>query len=276
MAWQCSPPAFATSNTSLLTENNPKKVPETLHYCIDIGNSRIKTAAFLPNGEIRTQQDFSSEAWEEISAYLTNLPAKNIIYSSVANEPPSSWISQQLGLKRRIWALDGLGKLPFRSQYETMNTLGKDRVAAIAGAMFLYPAMNCLIVDAGTCVTMDLLSAEGLFVGGNISPGLQIRLRAMHDYTARLPLVKPQDLGGILLGKSTESALRQGGQGGPAYEIEGLYRRLVAEYPNLNVILTGGDAAQISSHLVVAHTVQPFLVLQGLFKIMSFYADQTV
>lgn len=259
-----------------MPESSTQKIPKEVHYCIDIGNSRIKTAAFLPNGEILEQQHFASNAWEEISSHLTNLQAKNIIYSSVANEPPSSWISQQLGQKRRIWALDGLGKLPFRSQYETMDTLGKDRVAALAGAMLLYPAMNCLIVDAGTCVTMDILSADGVFVGGNISPGLQMRLRAMHDYTARLPLVKTQNLGTSLLGKSTESALRQGGQGGLAYEIEGLYRRLVAEYPNLNVILTGGDATKISSHLMVAHTVQPSLVLQGLFKIMSFYADQTV
>lgn len=222
------------------------------------------------------QQYFEHHAWKEINTHLTNLQAKNIIYSSVANEPPSAWIGQQLAQQRRLWTLDGNGPLPFRSQYSSMHTLGKDRIAAIAGAVFLYGAKNCLIVDAGTCATMDLLSDRGLFVGGNISPGLQMRLRAMHDYTARLPLVAPQNLGDRLLGNDTEAALRVGGQGGLAYEIEGLYRRLVAEYPELNVILTGGDAAQISSHLVLPHIVEPSLVLHGLFKIMSFYADQTV
>lgn len=249
---------------------------QEVHYCIDIGNSRIKTAAFSASGELLAQQYFENYAWEEINTHLTNLQAKNIIYSSVANEPPNTWLGHQLAQQRRIWALDGNNLLPFRSQYSSMHTLGKDRIAAIAGAMFLYGAKNCLIVDAGTCITMDLLSDQGLFVGGNISPGLQMRLRAMHDYTARLPLVAPQHLGQMLLGNNTEAALRMGGQGGLAYEIEGLYQRLVAEYPQLNVILTGGDADQISSHLVLEHVVEPSLVLHGLFKIMLFYADQTV
>ncbi len=247
-----------------------------VRYCIDIGNSRVKTAAFLPSGELLERQYFESHAWEQINTHLTNLQAKNIIYSSVADEPPSDWIQHQIAQQRRLWALDGSKALPFRSQYSSMHTLGKDRIAAIAGAIFLYGAKNCLIVDAGTCATMDVLSDQGIFIGGNISPGMQMRLRAMHDYTARLPLVAPQSLMQKVLGNNTETALRLGGQGGLAYEIEGLYQRLVAEYPQLNVILTGGDATQISSHLTLPHVVEPSLVLHGLFKIMSFYADQTV
>ncbi len=249
---------------------------QSTYFCIDIGNSRIKTAAFSQAGVLLHTQDFHTMAWEEISGVLTNLAAQNILYSSVANEPPSQWVSQHRAAGREVWALDGQEKLPFQSDYQSMHTLGKDRIAALAGAQAFFPATNCLVVDAGTCMTLDLLNEAGVFVGGNISPGIGMRLHSMHTYTARLPLVAQATLPTQLLGNSTEAAIRFGGQAGAAYEIEGLYHRLVAEYPNLNVILTGGDAPRLSEHLAIAHSVQPYLVLYGLYKIMLFYADQTV
>lgn len=244
-------------------------------YVIDIGNTRIKTGAFSERGTLLDVRYYGEDDWGAIHQQLTNLGVGKIIYSSVAKEPPAEWLQRQSLAGRQCWALDPTAQLPYQSDYLTPTTLGKDRVAALAGCRSFFPDRNCLVVDAGTCVTSDLLTAEGVFRGGNISPGLSMRLRSMHFQTARLPLVAPAKLEGVL-GNSTETAMRQGGQGGLVYELEGLYQRLVAEWSPLHVVLTGGDADRLLPYLRLPYTVKPHLVLYGLNKIMTLYAEQTV
>lgn len=219
--------------------------------------------------------EFTTGNWEEITRSLTNLGPGNIIYSSVANEPSVEWIAARQSENRKVWTLSGDRPLPFTSLYQTMNTIGKDRLAALAGASVLFPGEHCLIIDAGTCITIDLLTADSVYHGGNISPGLQMRLKAMHQQTARLPLVELDELQNDL-GLTTETALRTGGQGGGVYELEGLYHRLVAKWSPLNVVLTGGDALLLAQHTLLPHNLQPNLVHYGLHKIMTLYADTTV
>ena len=242
---------------------------------LDIGNTRTKTGCFTADGELITSTSFQSGNWAAISQDLTNHHVKKVLFSTVANEPPVEWITHLETSGYWVKSLDGEGLLPFASEYDTMQTLGKDRIAAVAGAIAFYPAEHCLVVDAGTCVTFDLITADKVYKGGNISPGIHLRLWAMHEQTARLPLVSPAHLTDDL-GRNTVGALQQGGVGGVAYELEGLFHRLAAKYAPLRVVLTGGDAESIARHLQIAHDFQPNLVLHGLNKILTFYAAATV
>ena len=125
-------------------------------------------------------------------------------------------------------------------------------------------------MDAGTCITLDLLDGEGVYHGGNISPGLRMRLRAMHDFTARLPNPGIGPVDGPV-GEATDAALRHGATLGTVYEIEGLFARLAPEFPGLHVLLTGGDAGWLNDQLTVPRTLCPHLVLRGLIQIQSTY-----
>lgn len=147
--------------------------------------------------------------------------------------------------------------------YLTPDTLGADRLAAVLGARSLCPDRHLLVIDAGTCITFDLLLADGRYMGGNISPGLAMRLEAMHRLTARLPLVNA-DGETPLMGQTTETALRSGATLGIVYEIEGYIRRLQAEYGDICVFLTGGNRFdfRISSESCIF--ADDFLVLRGL------------
>lgn len=167
-----------------------------------------------------------------------------------------------------------------------MDTLGRDRIAALAGAIELLPGTNCLIADMGTCLTLDLLiqsedklassemesnSGKAVFMGGNISPGLHMRLRAMHRDTKRLPMIEARPLDDML-GLDTSSALLHGGLGGMIYEIEGLFDRLSSNFTDLRLLITGGDARLVQKHLKPASLLQPHLVHYGLYQISTLYA----
>ena len=146
-------------------------------------------------------------------------------------------------------------------------------MAAVAGAMALYPGEHCLVVDAGTCVTFDLLSADGVYQGGNIAPGIGMRLLSMHQQTQRLPKVVAGEVVRIL-GKRTEEAMCNGGVLGVSLEVEGLARRLEKMWNPLRVVVSGGDAESVARYMETAVFVQPDLVLVGLNKIITDYVNQ--
>ena len=140
--------------------------------------------------------------------------------------------------------------------------------AAVVGAVMQCPDKAVLIVDAGTCVTYDLLTADGTFAGGNIAPGIRLRLRAMHEHTGKLPLI--DDAGETPeIGFSTETAMRAGAVLGVAYEIEGYIARLNKVYPDLFVFLTGGDALKLAAKIKSRIFVDENLVLTGLNRILQ-------
>lgn len=234
---------------------------------IDIGNSRTKVGRFR-DGELYAVHSFDPDHFEQIADALTNPIPKNIIYSTVGPETAPPWIADLQARGSRVLALHTGLRLPFVNEYQTPNTLGKDRLAAVAGARSLYRGKNCLVVDAGTCITADLLTANGRYLGGTIAPGIRMRLRAMHTGTARLPLVEPGSWDGRP-GQTTESALRAGGQGGAALEIEGLLRRWEVDHPDLHCLLTGGDAPFLADMLKSRIFVHPNLVLYGLDQILN-------
>jgi type III pantothenate kinase len=252
---------------------------------IDIGNTAIKMAVFRDGAVIGPLVRLTKQEWEVADRLVTNHEVKNIIYSTVANVPPTRWIDKWNDVGIPVLELTAGLPLPFTSDYLTMETLGKDRIAAVAGSLAL-PASAApataplkvlparLIVDAGTCITLDLIDGQRRYLGGNISPGVRMRLRAMHEMTARLPLIDPAPgPARQRVGRTTETALRHGGQLGAVYEVEGFYRRLLTDYPDLELVLTGGDAELLASDLNVPCVIYPNLVLFGLHQILSYYVQ---
>ncbi|MEL7252015.1 MAG: type III pantothenate kinase [Bacteroidota bacterium] len=238
---------------------------------IDIGNSRVKYGVFL-DGELQLESRLEQWSASDILALATNHHPENIIYSTVGQELPDE-AERELSESYPLFELDQKLPLPFVNAYETPATLGKDRLAAAAGAQYWYPGKHCLIVDAGTCITLDLLRSDAVYLGGNIAPGVRMRLRAMHEQTARLPLVEPKGTPKIW-GTTTETALQNGAGLGAALEIEALATRLQQRWTDLQVVLTGGDAAFLANSLECKIFVHSNLVLWGLNKILTYNVEK--
>jgi type III pantothenate kinase len=151
--------------------------------------------------------------------------------------------------------------------YTTPKTLGVDRIAAVCGALQLFPQRDCLVIDTGTCITYEFLDRNARYHGGSISPGIAMRFEAMHRFTSRLPLVKPE-INVPLVGDSTESAMQSGVIQGVRAEVEGIIQKYTDQYPDLKVIICGGDVRFFENHLKQTVFVAPDLVLIGLNLIL--------
>ncbi|NJB86975.1 type III pantothenate kinase [Lewinella marina] len=238
---------------------------------VDVGNSGLKAACFEGDELLPPVARLPAGDWGAIDAMATNLGVNYIIYSTVANVPSERWTDKWKQQGRQVYALDRSKPLPFASDYRTPETLGQDRIAAVAGTLGTCTTAR-LVVDAGSCVTYDLVDATDRYRGGNISPGVNMRLRAMHEQTARLPLVSPGKPEGAV-GRSTGEALQHGGLLGVVYEAEGLYHRLLADHGDLQLVLTGGDAPLLLPYFSVPCVHSPNLVLRGLNQILSAYVN---
>lgn len=238
-----------------------------INLVIDIGNTRAKAGVFR-NGELQYRE--AREKWEidDFMALATNHNVQNVILSTVAGAV-SGLLQETLSSRFFFLELNAATPLPIANHYRTPETLGKDRLAAVAGAYALFPGQPCLVVDAGTCITYDLLSSEGVYLGGNIAPGIAMRLKAMHTFTARLPLVETGPLDNWV-GDSTETALRNGAQLGVLLEAEGYIRYGHSRFGALRAIFTGGDADFFAKSLKSEIFVNHNLVLIGLDQILNY------
>lgn len=232
-----------------------------MHLVIDIGNTRAKAALFSKN-KILVQSIASHP--EDLKPMLAGHNPTHGIISSVA-QSAAAWISSLPNIQ---WLeLNHRTPVPFKNQYKTPSTLGLDRVALAAAAATQFLGKNTLVIDAGTCITYDLITQESHYLGGAISPGLQMRLRAMHHFTHRLPLVEvnPQVL---LIENTTSRCLQSGAMHGLAAEIDGYIQRCQEQYEGLQVVLTGGDAeilAPLIKNSIFAH---PNFLQEGLHAIL--------
>ncbi len=244
-----------------------------MYLALDIGNSRIKYGLF-EGGDLKACGDWQGLSPEELVEQAYNLSARAIIYSNVRRGFVLDWSSLPEGIF--VMALEKDTPLPIENRYGTPQTLGSDRLAAGVGAWSVFGGENCLVVDAGSCITMDLL-LDGGFEGGVISPGLSMRLKAMHRFTDGLPELSPTDarlvkFDVLALGKSTEEALFLGALQGAALEVGAFVERAEAIYGPLKVAFTGGDAAFLADKLKRKIFVLPHLVLRGLNEILRYHA----
>ncbi|MCH5327652.1 MAG: type III pantothenate kinase [Coprobacter sp.] len=236
-----------------------------MNLIIDRGNTTIKLAVFDAG---RMEAFASFDRWEEreVTEFLADYPLDACIYSSVAcqDDEPVSFFRHRIP---RFHRFSSESRLPVQIGYRTPETLGLDRIAGVVGAAGEKPGVPVLVVDAGTAVTYDVLTGDGLFVGGNIAPGLQMRLQALHSFTARLPRVSAE--GEVpLLGYDTETAIRAGVVQGICHEIDGYVRELSGKYPGLLVFLTGGDAFLFAERLKTPIFVDKNIVIKGLNRIL--------
>jgi type III pantothenate kinase len=241
-----------------------------MYLVIDIGNTRLKILLFDKNHLVTEKHVFDKWKWDELTDWIKKkYNGCAAILSSVVHHP-EEWEIALRSIVRYLLVLDHRTPLPFTNLYKTPETLGRDRIAAVAGAMALLPDKNVLVIDAGTCIKYDFIDHAGNYHGGSILPGITMRYQALQHYTAKLPLVQKQRLDDFI-GYNTETAIRTGVQIGVLGEMEGFYHRYKERYETIEIVLTGGDASFFANTLlnVPVHTVTDLIPL-GLIKILLY------
>lgn len=235
---------------------------------IDFGNSLQKFAIY-DGKSMLDKQVFEGISQDRLHAWLNaHGPFDGIILSSVASHDPE--IEKLLSESAPLLVLNEKMPLPIRNLYHTPETLGKDRLAAAVGAFALYPGKNVLSVDAGTCITYDFLTKNGEYLGGGISPGIRMRLRAMNAFTGKLPLVELREFH-ALVGKNTEESILSGVIHGVTEEIKGLVSLYREQYGEVITVISGGDQEFLHNNLKINIFAVPNLVLFGLNEILDYH-----
>lgn len=239
---------------------------------IDAGNSLIK-AAFFENDQIVTRYASPGTTPKGFTSFLGELPNKpiNTIFSSVRKD--SEALDSELknfGISNTLNLRSGL-KLPVRIHYKTPETLGADRIANACMASVLVPTGNAIVVDIGTCIKYDLVTADKTFIGGAISPGIRIRYKGLSAFTGRLPYFKNvKEEFPELIGSSTEGSIRSGVEHGMLNEMNGMIRSMENSYPDLTLLLTGGDHLRFKDKLEKKPIfAEADLTLRGLHEILK-------
>ena len=237
---------------------------------IDIGNSYTKIAIFENNTIAFIHIIIGVEnIWEILNKY----PKAKVIWCSVKAIPDS--ITQEIVENKNRYEhiiFDSNTLIPLKNNYKTPATLGLDRLAAAIGAATLYPKNDVLIIDAGTCITYDLVLAEQGYMGGSISPGFQLRYKSLHDYTAKLPLLNSVTTT-HLVGANTQEAIHSGVVNGVIAEVKHLIGQYQTTYPQLKTMICGGDAEFIAQQLDVENIyIEKNLVHLGLNAVLTHLA----
>ncbi|MDR0295712.1 MAG: type III pantothenate kinase [Prevotellaceae bacterium] len=235
-----------------------------MNLLIDIGNSGAKVA-IADKGRFLTMKHYNKLTFEALLPFLEQYCPEAAICSSVADENDQSAICKMLGkYVKKIIPFNHTTPVPIKNCYATPETLGIDRLAAAVGANHLFPATDCLIFDCGTALTIDILSRNGEFLGGNISPGMQTRFKALNTFTAKLPL---EDIAENvpLMGTTTTTAIQAGVFHGLSYEIE----TYINKNPHCTIIFSGGDALFFVRNIKKSIFVVCNLVLIGLNQVIN-------
>ena len=227
---------------------------------VDAGNTSVKSSEVV-NGELVNSKQWKSLG--ELATFYPDLP----IAISVVNENLDELKKKYT--EPRFFILDHVTRLPIKIDYLTPETLGVDRIAVAVGARHLFPKENNLVIDLGTCVTMDLIDDQGIFRGGSISPGLVMRMKAMADYTANLPDISKEwlQVEERTFGKTTKECLFNGSFKGLLHEINGTIETLRADFASLNIIICGGDAHFFDSRIKAHIFAGSKIVEIGIYRI---------
>jgi type III pantothenate kinase len=240
-----------------------------MNLVIDIGNSRTKVAIF-ENGQIDKSDTFDVFGSTQLAEIQKSHPSiDNVILSSVTSSAYSNEIKRELSkIYKSVLELTFETPLPIENLYKTKETLGLDRLAAAIGANLIFPDSDILVIDAGTAITFDFIDKDKKFWGGNISPGLETRFRSLNDYTGKLPKVNATE-SWPLLGTSTEEAIQAGVQNGILFEVDSMIEKMKAKYPELKVVISGGDAMFFDRKLKNTIFVKFEITLMGLNRILE-------
>ena len=235
---------------------------------IDVGNTRTKFGLF-ESRELLHEVKVKNTDLKNNNQIFSEFKVERVILSSVNTEAEQAMQLEELNLP--ILNLTATTPLPIHLAYESPETLGKDRIAAVVGAESIIPGRNLLVIDAGSCITYDFLTSGKEYLGGAISPGVQMRLRSMNDFTNQLPLInwtgeqRPKSIG-----STTISSMLSGVVNGLIAEMNGFIESYEKQYNNLKIVITGGDANFFEKELKNGIFADPNLVLIGLNEILIY------
>ena len=235
----------------------------TKTLCFDFGNTRLKAALFQQEQQIEAFV-LEGDVVSETERLLHTTGADASILSSVIHHPPA--VEELLRSRTRFHLLSHTSKLPFTIPVGKPETVGADRLAIAAAATFLFPRQNTLAIGLGSCITYNFINAGAELIGGAISPGMDMRFRSMHEYTAKLPLVAGE-WNVPLIGYDTKTNLQTGVVMGMAYEIDGFITSYAKRFGNFNALLTGGNMGIFEPHLKNKIFADPDLIFKGLYAI---------
>lgn len=237
-----------------------------MNLVIDIGNSLQKWALFDQSDQMIIVTSVPKITLESIQDLFQKYNIEKSIISSVGKLDPNveSFIRQST----QLVPFTHQSKLPISIHYFHAETLGLDRVANSVAAATLFPDQNCLSIQAGSCIVYDFVNKRGEFQGGAISPGINMRFKSLHDYTARLPLEDFENID-YFLGQSTQQSIKSGVINGTIFEIDGQINAYKTKYLDLKVLLTGGDMPYLQKSIKNQIFAAPNLVLVGLNKILN-------
>ncbi|MDF1694470.1 MAG: type III pantothenate kinase [Saprospiraceae bacterium] len=239
-----------------------------MNLCIDIGNTRIKIGVF-DKGQMIHHDAFYTMSEDDVAQLIKKFGIQKAISSSTRKSVTA--FEKRVKTHVELLKLSHKTPIPIINKYHTPKTLGKDRLAVVIGCTKVYPDKNCLVIDAGTCITYDVIDSKKVYHGGNISPGLRMRAAAMDTMTSTLPLVEPV-YNKDYIGKSTITAMQNGIVYGTLLEIESFIAMIKEDIGEINVIITGGDATFFEDLLNSKIFVHSFLVLEGLDVIINYNA----
>jgi type III pantothenate kinase len=237
-----------------------------MQLVIDIGNTRLKAALFEQNNLEHYFVFNSSTEFFEANLF-ERYSIQHCIVSSVINEiePFVNIIKEKID----VLSFSSNTPTPIKNLYKTAHTLGSDRLAAAVGANLLFPNKNILVIDAGTCIKYNFVNSNNEYIGGAISPGLQMRFKALNTFTARLPLLEIDNDFDTLVGTNSNESVLSGVEIGVVAEVEGIMERYKNTYSDITIIITGGDVNFFEKQLKNSIFADPFLILKGLNRILD-------
>ena len=242
-----------------------------MNLIVDIGNSRIKLGVFKDNELIESFVFADMLVCDAELVLRKYRDVKDCIIGATANIP-NDLLEYFSNTFPNLIVLSGNTKLPFANLYQTKETQGPDRIAAVAGAMSMFPSSDVLVIDAGTAITYDFINKQGEYQGGAIAPGMTMRFKALNSFTQKLPLIAAGEKA-ELHGQTTEESIKSGVQNGLIFEIQGFIEKHRLEHPDLKVVLSGGDAIFLAERINCIIFVEQNIVLIGLNSILNYNAQ---
>ena len=239
-----------------------------MNLIVDVGNTYVKFAIYKNASLIHKISFEVSEFEKQYKLLEKDFPKlKSAIISSVGHLSKKQ--IEIIGDDLNVLELSSNTKLPFKNLYTTPKTLGVDRIALVSASVKEFPDKNVLIIDTGTCITYDFITDKNNYLGGAISPGIRLRYKTLNNLTANLPLLET-DQPKTIIGDSTEASIHSGVVFGVVKEIDGVIEQYIEEYPDLTVILTGGDAKFLSNQLKNSIFANSNFLLEGLNYILDY------
>lgn len=242
---------------------------------IDQGNTNIKFAMHPDSRPLDSIRSFRIQSIDQLRLELKPYAIKQAIVSSVAaNDKQAELFHTLEELNISFILLNANTPIPIKNCYQTPHTLGYDRLADAVGAWSLFRGKNSLVIDCGTCINYELINSAGEYLGGGISPGLNMRLEALHHYTGKLPITHPNDFLEKYPGANTVQSILSATIGGIIGEMKWMIEKYQEQFSSLNIILTGGDAPRFAKYLKNKIFAHPDLALHGLLEILLYNLEK--